>query len=169
MSIKEDKFIFAGNRFFVLEEMYNLGIKPVAIFCVKNSFLESELVSRGISYEAIENKGWLIDRLSELNFNWFVSSGLPIILPISRLKEGTNKQFINIHPSYLPDLKGVDPVPGAILYGKDSGATCHFMDDGIDSGKIIHQIKIPYQPEFTADLLYQLSFEAEKKSVSEGF
>jgi len=147
----------------------SLGITPKAVFCVKNSFLESELVSREIPYEIIESKVWLVNRIKELDFNWFVSSGLPIILPISRLKKGNKKQFINIHPSYLPDLKGVDPVPGAILFGRDSGATCHFMDDDIDAGEIIHQIKIPYQPGLTADLLYQLSFEAEKRVFEQSF
>src|SRR6185295_17658889 len=57
----------------------------------------------------------------------------------------------------------MDPVPGALLFGRDAGATCHMMDDGIDTGPIISQVRIPYSEELYAGLLYQLSFKAEQE------
>jgi len=86
---------------------------------------------------------------------------LPYILPITQLKNGNNKSFINIHPSYLPDLKGLNPINGAILYKRDAGVTCHYMNDGIDTGDIIAQIKIPYSDDLDAGMLYALCFKAE--------
>lgn len=96
------------------------------------------------------------------DFDYFISNGLPIILPIIELKaKNSRRKFINIHPSLLPQLRGKDPIPGALLFKKDSGATCHLMDEGIDSGAIISQVKIENTDELDAGLLYQLSFMAE--------
>lgn len=160
--IDSKRYIFAGNRFFVLEEMIRLGLNVVEIYVVSNSFLQKELEERKINYHFISTKRDFVEKLKKLKFDIFISNGLPLILPISELIKGTEKKFINIHPSPLPDLRGGDPVPGAILYGRDSGATCHYMDDGIDSGSIISQVVIPIAPEFDAGILYQLSFLAEK-------
>ncbi|MES2701974.1 MAG: formyltransferase family protein [Bacteroidota bacterium] len=161
-ALRGKKFCFAGNRFFVLEELLNAGLDVVKIFAVPGSFLERELAARGLPYESIENKKWLVQQLEHTDFDYFVSNGLPIILPITRLTGNTQKQFINIHPSCLPDLRGIDPVPGSLLHGRSSGATCHYMNDEIDGGDIIAQVEIPYTDDMDCGLLYQLSFRAEK-------
>lgn len=154
------KFIFIGNRFFVLEQMLRLGLHFVKIMAVKGSYLQKELENRNIAFTLIQSKQQLVDEIKNCNFDIFFSNGCPFILPIDELKVG-NKQFINIHPSFLPDLRGADPQPGALLFGKDSGVTCHVMDDGIDTGEIIAQVKIPYSRDLDAALLYQISFMAE--------
>ena len=89
-----------------------------------------------------------------------VSNGCPYILPISQIKK-ENQKFINIHPSLLPDLKGKHPINGALLFNRKHGVTCHFMDDGIDTGNIIEQIEIPITDDINLDLLYQISFRME--------
>lgn len=163
---KGKKFCFAGNRFFVLQEMLDAGLDIAGIFAVKGSFLERELSGRNIAFESIADKQWLVARLMELDFDFFVSNGLPLILPIGRLSEGNSKKFINIHPSYLPDLRGIDPVPGSLLHGRPSGATCHYMNDAIDGGNIIEQVLIPYTEDMDCGLLYQLSFRAERQAFA---
>ena len=157
------KFVFSGNRFFVLEEMLQLGLDVKKIYAVKDSFLQKVLEEKNIGYFVLPKKEEFVSQLKNESFDYFVGNGCPVILPISYLKKDNQKQFINVHTSYLPDLKGSDPVPGAILYGKDSGATCHYMDDTIDTGPIISQIRIPMTPDLEAGLLYQLSFLAEKE------
>ena len=77
--------------------------------------------------------------------------------------------YANIHPSHLPDLKGIDPCLGSILYSRDGGATCHIMDDTIDGGPIISRVKIPFSKDLDVSLMYQLSFLAEKKVFHESF
>jgi len=48
------------------------------------------------------------------------------------------ERIMNIHPSLLPAFPGLDPQAQAIDYGaKVSGATVHFVDEGMDSGPII--------------------------------
>lgn len=141
--------------------MLHAGISPIAVYCVEGSYLQAFLEQNDMDYQVIKNKTQLVDELDALNFDYFIANGLPIILPITRLRAKKNKEFINIHPSALPDLKGVDPVPGAVLYGRNSGATCHFMDDGIDTGDIISQITLQNHDDLDAAFLYQLSFRAE--------
>lgn len=49
-------------------------------------------------------------------------------------------RIINIHPSLLPAFVGKDAIGQAIRYGvKVMGVTIHYVDCGMDSGKIIAQ------------------------------
>lgn len=155
------KYLFAGNRIFVLEDMLERGL-DVTILAVRGSHLERELRERGTAFTGIESKSHLISVLASADFDYFISNGCPYILPISELKDG-RKSFVNIHPSPLPDLKGADPVPGALLFDRDSGATCHVMDDGIDTGPIISRVVVPLTDDLDAGLLYQISFLAERE------
>ncbi len=50
---------------------------------------------------------------------------------------------INIHPSLLPKYRGPSPTYWVIKNReKVTGLTCHFIDNGIDTGNIISQRKI---------------------------
>jgi methionyl-tRNA formyltransferase len=47
---------------------------------------------------------------------------------------------LNIHPSLLPEAKGVDPVFQALLHdGAPLGVTVHFMSPELDAGRIVAQ------------------------------
>ena len=47
---------------------------------------------------------------------------------------------VNIHPSLLPSFRGKDAVPQALDAGvKIAGCTVHWVDEGMDTGKIIAQ------------------------------
>jgi methionyl-tRNA formyltransferase len=163
------KYVFAGNRFFVLQKMLEMNMPVVQVFALRDSFLARELQTKGIAFEVLPGKPEMIQALKSLDFDVFVSNGCPVILPISELTRDNTKLFINIHPSLLPDLRGRDPVPGAILRGVPSGATCHIMDDGIDSGNIISQVRIEMTDDLDCGLLYQLSFMAEQEAFVQAF
>lgn len=163
------KVFFAGNRYFVLEEIIKLNLDLVKVFVTKDSFLHKILLKTDISFEILTNKKDFIEIIKSSDFDLFVSNGLSYILPISELNKNNNKTFINIHPSYLPDLKGANPTNASILFKRDSGATCHIMNDMVDSGNIISRIKIPYSYYLDVNLLYQLSFLAEKKVFLEAY
>lgn len=151
---------FFGNRRFVLEELIH-RTSDVEINVIANTHLERDSFLKGKRYKLIGDKNEAIESISRGDFDLLISNGLPYILKLSTLPD---RKYVNIHPSFLPDLRGVDPVLGSILYRRDSGATCHLMDDGIDTGPIISRVKIPFTDDLTATLLYQLSFLAEKKA-----
>ena len=62
---------------------------------------------------------------------------------------------INFHPAYLPNYKGVSPIFWSLV-NKDrySGVTIHYIDEGVDTGKIIVRKKINIEKEDTEDSLY---------------
>jgi phosphoribosylglycinamide formyltransferase-1 len=52
-------------------------------------------------------------------------------------------RIINFHPSLLPAFPGLKPIDQALAHGvKVLGNTAHFVDAGIDTGKIIEQTVI---------------------------
>jgi methionyl-tRNA formyltransferase len=54
---------------------------------------------------------------------------------------------LNIHPSLLPDYKGVDPVFYMLLNKEQEiGVTLHYVDQGIDTGDIISQRTVAVKP-----------------------
>jgi methionyl-tRNA formyltransferase len=57
---------------------------------------------------------------------------------------------INVHPSLLPLHRGPSPVAGAILSGDtETGVTTMVMDEGMDSGPLLLQERIPLDPGMT--------------------
>ncbi len=66
---------------------------------------------------------------------------------------------VNLHASLLPKYRGVAPVNWAIINGETvTGVTTFFMDEGVDTGKIILQRKVEIDPnEDAGELLTRLS------------
>lgn len=67
--------------------------------------------------------------------------------------------MLNVHPSLLPELRGAAPVEWAIVNGlAKTGVTIMQMEEGLDSGPILHQIPHAIDPEATGgELSAQLS------------
>ena len=61
---------------------------------------------------------------------------------------------LNIHPSLLPAFGGLHPHRQALDHGvKVSGATVHFVEEGVDSGPIVLQAAVPVEPDDTETTL----------------
>ena len=84
----------------------------------------------------------LLKLLKKNNVDLICLAGFMKILSGKFIKK-FNKTILNIHPSLLPKYKGLDTHNRAIQNkDKYSGATVHFVNDRIDSGKIILQKKV---------------------------
>ena len=153
------KYLFIGNRRFVLEELLKRS-SDVAVYVMEKTHLHKENLLQQLPHKVIRTSEEVHRVLIDEEYDILISNGLPHILNLAKLPK---KLFVNIHPSFLPDLRGVDPVLGSILFERDAGATCHIIDEGIDTGPIISQEKIPFSDDLHASLLYLLSFEAEKR------
>jgi methionyl-tRNA formyltransferase len=58
---------------------------------------------------------------------------------------------LNLHPSLLPRHRGATPVPAAILAGDgETGVTLMRMDEGLDTGPIVAQRRVPLTGDETA-------------------
>ena len=63
-------------------------------------------------------------------------------------------RLINIHPSLLPDLRGLHTHERALAAGlKEHGCTVHFVEPELDAGPIIAQARVPVLPGDDADSL----------------
>ena len=63
-------------------------------------------------------------------------------------------RLLNIHPSLLPAFPGLHPQRQALAYGvRVSGATVHFVDDGVDTGPVVLQAAVPVEPGDTEESL----------------
>jgi len=61
---------------------------------------------------------------------------------------------LNIHPSLLPAFPGLHPQRQALAHGaKVSGATVHFLDEGVDTGPIVLQSAVAVEPADTEETL----------------
>lgn len=62
---------------------------------------------------------------------------------------------INVHGSLLPDYRGAAPIQWAVINGESiSGITVMYMDEGLDTGDILHKRDIPISREMTSGELY---------------
>ncbi|MBP2620960.1 phosphoribosylglycinamide formyltransferase [Streptococcus panodentis] len=53
-------------------------------------------------------------------------------------------RIINIHPAYLPEFPGAHGIEDAWQAGAaESGVTVHWVDSGVDTGKVIKQVRVP--------------------------
>ncbi|MFH0947506.1 MAG: methionyl-tRNA formyltransferase [Elusimicrobiota bacterium] len=102
--------------------------------------------------ENLKDKGF-IAKLSSLNSHLAVVAAYGKILP-KEVLDVFPLGCINLHFSLLPKYRGAAPIQWAIINGeKETGVTSFFMDEGLDTGKIISQIKIRIEIEDTADML----------------
>ena len=154
------RFAFCGNRFHVLEAMLEAGLELASIAAMAGSHAQKTLQERSIPHVTISDKQGFLHWLAALDCDVMIANGCPYIVPVA---DYPAIRFINIHPSYLPDLRGADPVPAAILFARDAGASCHVMDSGIDTGDIIAQERIAYDANRDVITLYKLCFEAETR------
>lgn len=87
----------------------------------------------------------LVTALAEASVDWVVLAGFMRVLTPEFLSAYPGR-IINIHPSLLPAFPGVDAAKQALAYGvKLTGCTVHFVNRGVDSGKIIAQRAVPVE------------------------
>ncbi len=73
-------------------------------------------------------------------------------------------KIINIHPSLLPNYKGLDVHRRVLEAGeKESGCTVHFMRAEMDEGPIIAQAKVKIETGDTPETLAARVLEAEHR------
>ena len=110
----------------------------------------------------------LIDELKEKGVEYIVLAGyLTILTP--NIINAYRQKIINIHPSLLPKFGGKGyyglKVHKAVIEAKEevSGATVHFVDEEIDTGDIIAQVKVPVYEYDSPEMLQARVLKEEHK------
>jgi phosphoribosylglycinamide formyltransferase-1 len=136
---------------FALERAKSHGVEAVCIS--PKSFPDREAFNRA-----------LLSGLKECDPDLIVLAGFLVNIPESIVKTFKNR-IINIHPSLIPSFCGKGyyglKVHEAVLNRgvKVTGATVHFVDEGIDTGRIIAQKAVEVLPGDTPEVLQRRVME----------
>ena len=107
----------------------------------------------------------LLTYVESVNPDLVVSVGFMRILSSEFV---TKFKVINSHPALLPNFPGAHAVRDALAAGvKESGCTIHWVDAGVDTGKIIAQSKVPIQPEDDEESLHERIKIVERQLIVE--
>ena len=110
----------------------------------------------------------IIRALDEEKTDLVILAGYMSVLE-PKLIEAYRNKIINIHPSLIPKYCGKGFyghfVHEAVIAGgeTESGATVHFVDEGVDTGKILIQEKVPVLPDDTPDTLSARVLEVDHR------
>jgi len=100
----------------------------------------------------LKNETFLAE-LKSLQANLFVVVAFRMLPAV--VFEMPPKGTFNLHASLLPQYRGAAPINWAIINGeKETGVTTFFIEQQIDTGKIIHQQKIAIESNETAGTLH---------------
>lgn len=101
---------------------------------IKTFIFNPKSFSNKESYELV-----IKEILSKHSIEWIFLAGYMRIIGKTLLKAYPNR-IVNIHPALLPSFPGANGIKDAYEYGvKVFGVTVHFVDEGVDTGKIIDQ------------------------------
>jgi formyltetrahydrofolate-dependent phosphoribosylglycinamide formyltransferase len=72
-------------------------------------------------------------------------------------------RIVNTHPAVLPAFPGAHAIRDALAAGVETtGVTVHWVDEGVDTGPIIAQVRVPIEPGDDEDSLRARVQAAEK-------
>jgi phosphoribosylglycinamide formyltransferase-1 len=92
-----------------------------------------------------------------------VLSGLMRLLP-SAVVEAWSPNLINTHPAYLPEFPGAHAVRDALAAGVvQTGASVIVVDDGVDTGPIVAQERVPVLPRDDLHSLHERIKPVERR------
>jgi phosphoribosylglycinamide formyltransferase-1 len=74
------------------------------------------------------------------------------------------ERVINVHPSLLPEFPGAHAVADQLAAGvRESGVTVHVVDEGVDSGPILLQERVPVLDGDTVETLHERIKQVEHR------
>ena len=132
----------------------------------KNHNVAAECVSPKDFATRDEFNEALLAKIDSYNLDLIVLAGFLVKIPESMIAKYRNK-IVNIHPSLIPSFCGVGYYglkvhEAALARGvKLTGATVHFVDEGMDSGPIILQKAVEVLPGDTPEVLQRRVMEQE--------
>lgn len=141
----------SGSNFQAILDQLHLKVCEVALLvcdnpsalCVKRAEL-GNIKTFTFNPKDYENKKAyeleILQQLKSVEPDLIVLAGYMRIISETILSVHEGK-IINIHPALLPAFPGRDGIGDALKYGvKVMGITVHYVDAGIDTGKIIDQM-----------------------------
>ncbi|MBE6529871.1 MAG: methionyl-tRNA formyltransferase [Ruminococcaceae bacterium] len=112
-------------------------------------------------YQPVRLKNGEFDEtLAEIDPELIVVTAYGKILPKSLL-DYPKYGCVNVHGSLLPEYRGAAPMQRAILEGKkETGITTMLMDEGLDTGKMLLQVRVPIEENDNFETIHNKMGEA---------
>jgi phosphoribosylglycinamide formyltransferase-1 len=157
----EVKMVISNNRnAYALERARNHGIEA---FCIS----PGDFQEREEFYEA------LLSKIDQYCLDLIVLAGYLVAVPAAMIQKYRNR-IINVHPSLIPSFcgkgyYGLKVHEAALARGvKVTGATVHYVDEGMDTGPILLQKAVEVREGDTPEILQRRVMEnAEWKILPE--
>ncbi len=148
----EIQVVISNNKnAYALERARNAGIEAVC------------LSPKDFPDRAAFNEVFL-EKVDQYHLDLIVLAGFLVTIPEAMIQKYRNR-IINIHPSLIPSFCGVGYYglkvhEGALKRGvKITGATVHYVDEGVDSGPIILQKAVEVKEGDTPEILQRRVME----------
>ena len=157
----------------------SVSIEVVCVLCDKENAgvieranrlgIKTHVVPKKRSEAKKEHEQRIIELLHPYGVDWICLAGYMRILTSHFLKVFHNNEYdvpkvINIHPSLLPKFPGLNAYEQAFSSGaKEGGATVHFVDSGVDTGKHILQKSFHAESIDTLEAFQKYGLELEHK------
>ncbi|HBC99352.1 MAG TPA: phosphoribosylglycinamide formyltransferase [Lachnoclostridium sp.] len=148
----EVKVVISNNRnAYALERAGNHGIEA---FCIS----PADFKEREEFYEA------LLSKIDQYSLDLIVLAGYLVAIPAAMIQKYRNR-IINVHPSLIPSFcgkgyYGLKVHEAALARGvKVTGATVHYVDEGMDTGPILLQKAVEVREGDTPEALQRRVME----------
>lgn len=148
----EIRVVISNNQnAYALERARKAGIEAVCLS-------PKDFPDRGAFNEAF------LEKVEEYDLDLIVLAGFLVTIPAAMIEKYRNR-IINIHPSLIPSFCGVGYYglkvhEAALKRGvKVTGATVHYVDEGVDSGPILLQKAVEVKEGDTPEILQRRVME----------
>ena len=149
-------------------------VELVKVIASKESAYALERAAKaGIETAVAKEQPKVLEELEGSGAEIIVLAGYMKVLSPEIIKKYRNR-IINIHPSLIPKYCGKGfygiRVHNAVIAAgeKESGATVHYVDEGVDTGEIILQEKVPVLEGDTPEDLAARVLKTEHVILAEG-
>ena len=149
-------------------------VELVKVIASKESAYALERAAKaGIETAVAKDQPQVLEELEGSGAEIIVLAGYMKVLSPEIIKKYRNR-IINIHPSLIPKYCGKGfygiRVHNAVIAAgeKESGATVHYVDEGVDTGEIILQEKVPVLEGDTPEDLAARVLKTEHVILAEG-
>ena len=149
----------------VLSDVEDAGILQLA----RDRGYRAEFIAPGRFKTKLEPEAEvrLVELLREAGVGLVVLAGYMRMIK-APLLDAFPRRIVNIHPSLLPAFPGLESWRQAVAAGAtESGCTVHYVDDGMDTGDVIAQRRVPVLPGDTPATLHARIQEQEHQLYPE--
>lgn len=109
----------------------------------------------------------LADAVDAFSPDLVILSGFMRLVP-PRFVHRFAPMLLNTHPAYLPEFPGAHAVRDAIEAGvTETGASVIVVDDGVDTGPILAQRRVPITPDDTEESVHDRIKVVERELLAE--